>query len=99
MKESMPSSAQPPHAAQNPRTWLEVSLMVDFAVSTRLGLFHDRRTSAHRCEMTQYRRGTGRQMSFRLKVVFGIFGVAAFFFYLSAYFSLKRDAPAIAPQF
>src|SRR5438270_10413292 len=25
MNESMPSSAQPPHAAQKPRTWLRVS--------------------------------------------------------------------------
>jgi hypothetical protein len=38
-------------------------------------------------------------MNVRLKVVFGIFAVAALSFFLSAYFSLQRDAPAIAPQF
>src|ERR1022692_921735 len=40
MKESMPSSAQPPHAAQKPRTWLEVSFVVDFAVITPSDLSH-----------------------------------------------------------
>src|ERR1017187_404627 len=29
MNESMPSSAQPPHEAQNPRTWLGVSATLD----------------------------------------------------------------------
>src|SRR3954466_4597 len=34
MKESMPSSAQPPHAAQNPRTWLAVSGVAPVALVT-----------------------------------------------------------------
>jgi len=28
MKESIPSSAQPAHAAQNPRTWFLVSVLM-----------------------------------------------------------------------
>jgi hypothetical protein len=47
----MPSSAQPPHAAMNPRRWLRVSPVVD-AVAAATALVDDTLTSPAEVDIT-----------------------------------------------